>query len=306
VSIKSKVHGDDEMKVGFIGLGKMGKPMALNLRKAGHDLIVYNRSTKAVADLVSAGATAAASPAQVGRDAEVVFLCLPVGQDVAMVVKGPAGILSTAKSGRLIVDHSTISPADSRKMYEACREAGIGFIDAPVSGGGTGAEKGTLSIMAGGDEGDYRKVLPLLHILGQNITYLGPSGSGNVMKLVNNLLVGIANAALAEAFVLALKNGLDAGTVFDILSKSTGDSAMLRRNLPNFIMPRNFSPAFTLDMLNKDMALAEELALNQGVRLLLGSLAHQVGREASFSGYGQEDMSAVVKVLEKLVSVEIS
>ncbi len=294
------------MKLGFIGLGKIGKPMALNLLKAGHELIVYNRSITAVNDLEISGAIAAASPAQVGKDAEVVFLCLPVGQDVIKTVTGADGLLTTLKEGSLIIDHSTISPSDSRLMYETSQAQKVGFLDAPVSGGVVGAQNATLSIMVGGDQKDYEQALNLFQLLGKNISYLGPSGSGNVMKLVNNLLVGITNAALSEAFVLAVKNGLDPKQVFDILSNATGDSAMLGRNLPNFVLKRNFEPAFTLDMLNKDMGLAEELALNQGVRLLIGSLAHQIGREAAFTGLGSEDMSAVIKVLEGLSQVQVS
>ncbi len=294
------------MKLGFIGLGKMGQPMAQNLLKAGHELTVYNRSMRAVDDLVTDGARAASSPAQVGEHAEVVFLCLPVGQDVIATLTGENGLLKTMAGGTLIIDHSTISPVQSRLMFDACQAKGIGFLDAPVSGGVTGAEKATLSIMVGGDRQDYAKAEALLQTIGQNIDYLGPSGSGNVMKLVNNLLVGITNAALAEAFVLAVKNGLDPRQVFDILSNATGDSSMLKRNLPNFVLERNFRPAFTLDMLNKDLALAEEMAVNQGVRLLLGSLAHQIGREAAASGLGNEDMAAVIKVLEELTNIEVS
>lgn len=294
------------MKLGFIGLGKMGKPMALNLLKAGHELTVYNRSVKAINELVNFGAIPATSPAQVGKEAEVIFLCLPIGQDVEMIVTGRDGLLTTLRPGTFIVDHSTISPVEARRMNVVCREKGIGFLDAPVSGGVIGAEKATLSIMVGGNESHYEKLKPLLGIFGKSISYLGPSGSGNTMKLVNNLLVGITNAALSEAFVLAVKSGLDARQVLDVLSDSSGDSHMLRRNLPKFVLQRNFEPAFTLDMLNKDLALAEDLAISQGVRLLLGSLAHQICREAAFSGLGDEDMSAVVKVLESQTKVEIT
>lgn len=305
-AIRKINDGDDEMKLGFIGLGKMGKPMAQNLLKAGHEIIVYNRSMQAVDDLVTRGARAASSPAQVGKYAEVVFLCLPVGQDVIKTITGEEGLLATMVKGTLIIDHSTIGPAESRLMFAACQEKGIGFLDAPVSGGVKGAEDATLSIMVGGDRQDFAKAEVLLHTIGKNIAYLGPSGSGNVMKLVNNLLVGITNAALAEAFVLAVKNGLDPRMAFDILSNSSGDSSMLRRNLPNFVLERNFKPAFTLDMLNKDMALAEEMAVNQGVRLFMGSLAHQIGREAAAIGLGNEDMAAVIKVLERLTNIEVN
>lgn len=293
------------LKLGFIGLGKMGKPMALNLLKAGHGLTVYNRSKQAVEELASLGAKAAGSVKEVGENAEVVFLCLPVGKDVKQVVTGEQGLLTALRPGSLIIDHSTISPADSRELFAKCQEHGIGFLDAPVSGGVVGAQKGTLSIMVGGAKADFDRALPLLRILGEDINYLGDSGSGEVMKLINNLLVGITNAALAEAFVLAAKSGLDPKQVLAILEKATGDSAMLRRNVPNFILKQDYTPAFTLDMLNKDMGLVEEFAMTQGVRLLLGSLAHQIGREAAYLGYGNEDMAAVVKVLENLAGVKI-
>ncbi|ADY56804.1 3-hydroxyisobutyrate dehydrogenase [Syntrophobotulus glycolicus DSM 8271] len=293
------------MKLGFIGLGKMGKPMAVNLLNSSHDLTIWNRSLPVMDELTALGAVRADSPARVGELAEVIFLCLPTGQEVAEVVCGKNGILDSVQPGTVIVDHSTISPAESKSICGECRLKGAEYLDAPVSGGVTGAQNGTLSIMVGGDESTLKRVRVLLEILGQNIYYMGESGSGNAMKLVNNLLVGVANAALAEAFVLAVKSGLDPHQVLDVLSNATADSMMLRRNIPNFVFKRDFKPAFTLDMLNKDMALAENLARDQGVRLLLGALAHQVGREASICGFGGEDMSAVTKVLENLTKIEI-
>lgn len=294
------------MKLGFIGLGKMGKPMALNLLKEGHELKVFNRSKNALKELVQAGAVEASSPAEVGDGSEVIFLCLPIGKDVIEIINGEKGILAGAVPGSVIIDCSTISPKDSQEVYEISRKKGVSYLDAPLSGGVTGAEAGTLSIMVGGDEEIFQRCRHLLEIVGKNIYYLGPAGSGNVIKLVNNLLVGITNTALAEAFVLAVKAGLDPKQVFEILSNATADSTMLRRNIPNFVLERNFSPAFTLDMLNKDLGLAEEMAADQGTRLLLGALAYQIGREASYSGHGGEDMSAVIKVLEKLTGVEVS
>lgn len=294
------------MKLGFIGLGKMGKPMAANLLKAGHECTVYNRSLKAVNELVELGASRASSPAEVGRNAEVVCLCLPIGRDVEAIVCGQDGLLTTLPKGALIIDHSTISPEESRRIHDICLMKGISFLDAPVSGGVTGAEKGTLSIMAGGEEDQFLRAKMILEIMGKNIYYLGSSGSGNAMKLVNNMLVGISTAAISEAFVLAVKSGLDPEQVFEILSNSSGDSYVLRRHLPNFILKRNFAPAFTLDMLNKDLGLAENFALDQGVRLLIGSLAHQICREAAFTGLGGEDMSAAIKILESQNRLEVS
>lgn len=293
------------MKLGFIGLGKMGKPMAVNLLEAGHDLIIWNRSRPVMDELAAKGAVQAESPAKVGESAEIIFLCLPTGSEVAEVVTGEEGILEQVHPGTVIVDHSTISPAESRTIYEECRQRAVGYLDAPVSGGVVGARKGTLSIMVGGNESDLLKVRILLEINGQNIYYMGGAGNGNSIKLVNNLLVGVTNAALAEAFVLAVKSGLDPKQTLDVLTNATADSAMLRRNLPNFVLKRDFNPAFTLNMLNKDMALAEDLARDKGVRLLLGALSLQVGLEASIAGFGKEDMSAVTKVLEKLAQIEV-
>lgn len=293
------------MKLGFIGLGKMGKPMARNLLKAGHELTVYNRSLKAVKELEELGAAAASSPGEVGKKAEIVCLCVPIGKDVDAVLNGQDGLLTALPKGSLILDHSTIGPEESRQMHSICEEKGIAFLDAPVSGGVGGAEKGTLSIMVGGEEDQFLRAKPVLEVMGKNIYYLGPSGSGNAMKLVNNMLVGISTAAITEAFVLAVKSGLDPEQVFEILCNSSGDSYVLRRHLPNFILKRNFAPAFTLDMLNKDLGLAENFALDQGVRLLIGSLAHQICREAAFSGLGSEDMSAVIKVLEEQNKLEV-
>ncbi len=293
------------MKLGFIGLGKMGKPMAVNLLEAGHDLIIWNRSRPVMDELTAKGAIQADSPANVGELADIIFLCLPTGREVAEVVAGEKGILDQVHPGTVIVDHSTISPAESKAINEKCRQKAVGYLDAPVSGGVVGAKNGTLSIMVGGDESDLQRVQQLLEILGKNIYYMGEAGSGNVIKLVNNLLVGVTNAALAEAFVLAVKSGLDPRQVLDVLTNATADSAMLRRNIPNFVLKRDFTPAFTLNMLNKDMALAEDLARDKGVRLLLGALSYQVGLEASVAGFGEEDMSAVTKVLEKLTQAEV-
>lgn len=294
------------MKLGFIGLGKMGKPMAANLIKQGHELKIYNRSRQVLDELEALGAVPVAGPAEAGIDSEVVFTNLPIGKDVENVVCGPAGLLTTMPGGGLIIDHSTIGPRESCAIYEACQAKGIGFIDAPVSGGVVGAQNASLSIMVGGDEADYQRALPLLSVLGKHIYYLGASGSGSVMKLLNNMLVGVTNAAVAEVFVLGAKKGLDPELVFEILSKSSGDSSTLRRNMPGRILARNFAPAFTLDMLNKDMGLVRDLAASEGVRLLLGNLAHEIGCESAAQGLGAEDISALIKTLEKLSGVEVA
>lgn len=293
------------MRLGFIGLGKMGKPMAANLLKAGHQLVVCNRSQQVVDELVAQGATAAQSPAELAGQVDFVHLCLPVGKDVESVVTGPGGVLEGTREGTVVVDHSTIDPEDSRRLHETCRAQGVAFLDAPVSGGVTGAEAGTLAIMVGGDRDSYERAYPFLERLGNKIAYVGASGSGNVMKLINQMLVGISQCAVAEAMVLATKAGLDPAQAYDILANSYGDSAILRRSVPNFVLKRNFSPAFTLDLLNKDLGLATQLAKKNHVRALMTGLAQQLCLEGSFAGYGGQDMSAVVRVLENLAGIEV-
>ncbi len=292
-------------RVGFIGLGKMGKPMAANLLKAGYSVLVHNRSLKQVEELALKKAIPCKTPAEMAANVDILHLCLPEGKDVSTVVSGLAGVLESAKPGMLIIDHSTIAPDASIIINEQCGAKGVFFLDAPVSGGVTGAENGTLSIMVGGDPGAFERALPILKHLGKNIAHVGPSGSGNKMKLINQMLVGITQCAVAEAMVLAAKIGLEPTQTYNVLSNSVGDSAILRRSIPNFVFKRDFTAAFTLNLLNKDMKLLSQLAHNYNVRMLIGTLAQQVCLEGSLAGYGDQDMSAVIRVMEKLAGIEV-
>lgn len=288
--------------VGFIGLGRMGRHMARNLIKAGHTVHLYNRSQAVVDELVAEGGVRAGSPGELAANVSVVFSCLTTPQVVESVL-GEA--LAAAKPGTIFVDHSTIGVEDARRMGALAAQRDCPFIDAPISGGPWGAEAGTLTIMCGGDPAVYAKVEPLLQVLGQKLYLLGPVGAGAVAKLCNNLLVGIHSAALAEAFVLGTKAGIDPQVLFEIISGATGGSKQIDRNIPKFIFPGQFDAAFSIDHLHKDVALAVELGKSERVRMLLGALTQQVLEEARALGYGEQDIAAVIRPLEEQTGTKV-
>lgn len=292
------------MRVGFIGLGKMGRPMALKLLQAGFALTVHSRSRPPVDELVQAGAQAATSPREVAQASEVVLTSLPNPTAVEEVYLGPAGLVAGAREGHIFLDTSTVSPATSRKVAQAAQAQGARFLDAPVSGGTAGAQAGTLTVMVGGDKAAFEEAMPVLKAIGQNIHHVGPVGQGSVVKLVNQLLVGINMAGVVEGMVLGVKAGADPEVVYEVLRTSFGGSAMLSRAVPLFLK-RNFKPGTPVGLLGKDLGLIGELGQELGVRLLLGRLAEQIFGEAKALGLGEEDMAALVIPLEKLAGVQV-
>ena len=293
------------MNVGFIGLGKMGKPMTRHLLRAGHRVTVHNRSRGAVEELAREGAVPATSPAEVSQASDVVLTCLTNTQSVNDVYFGQQGLLAAARPGQILVDHSTVGPATSRAIYAAAHEKGARFLDAPVSGGPAGAEAGTLTIMVGGDVEAFEAAKPVFESMGKNIRYCGPSGSGSVVKLANQLMVAINLAGVAEALVLGVKAGADPQVMLEVLSTSFGGSAMLSRAVP-LLLARNFKAGTPVNLILKDLGLIGEVAANQEVRLLMGGLAEQVFMEARAAGYGDEDMVAIVKPLEALAHITVA
>lgn len=288
--------------VGFMGLGRMGRHMARNLIKAGHTVYLYNRSQAVVAELVAEGGIRAESPAALAAQVEVVFSCLTTPQVVEANIREA---LKGAKPGTIFVDHSTVGVEDARRMAALCAQVDCPFIDGPISGGPWGAEAGTLTIMCGGDPAVYAKVEPFLQVLGKQLYLLGPVGSGAVAKLCNNLLVGIHSAALAEAFVLGTKAGIDPKVLFEIISGATGGSKQIDRNLPKFIFPGEFAAAFSIDHLHKDVALAVELGKSERVRMLLGATTQQILEEARALGFGEQDIAAVIRPLEEQTGTKV-
>ncbi len=288
--------------LGFIGLGRMGRHMARNLIKAGHTVTLYNRTTSVVDELVAEGGQRAAGPAEVARNARVLFTCLSTPDVVESILRQA---LEGAQPGDIFVDHSTIGVRDARRIAAMCAEKGVQFIDAPVSGGPWGAEAGTLTIMCGGDKAAFEAVLPYLQIEGKQIHHLGPVGAGSVAKLCNNLLVGIHTAAMAEAFVLGTKAGVDPKALYEIISGATGHSAQIARNIPQFVFPGKFDAAFSIDHLHKDVALAVELGKDENVRMVLGAVTQQLLEEARAAGYGSADQAALIRPLEDLAGVKV-
>ncbi|MEE9286311.1 MAG: NAD(P)-dependent oxidoreductase [Dehalococcoidia bacterium] len=293
------------LRVGFIGLGKMGLPMARHLLKAGFPLAVHNRSRANVERLASEGAAATGSPAEVARQSDVVLTCLPDTQAVEEVFLGPGGIMEATREGQVLVDHSTVGPTTSVKLYETAKAHGAGFLDAPVSGGPGGVTSATLTIMVGGDAATFRQALPVFEALGKNIHHVGGPGSGAIIKLANQLLVAIHTVAATEALVLTAKAGADPKTMLEVVGASYGASAMLNRHGP-LILERRFEPGTPVDLILKDLRLIGELADASGVRSLMGSLAKQVFAEASALGLGAADMAAVVQPLERLAKAEVA
>src|SRR5438067_8005529 len=290
------------VQVGFVGLGKMGRPMTQRLLAAGHTVHVFSRSRGAVDELAAAGAKPANSAGEVAQRADIVMTALPTPDSVTEVYSEMA---NNARQAQIYIDHSTVSPAQNRWCAEQLKGRGADFLDAPVSGGPAGAQGGTLTVMVGGEQRVFDQVLPALQAFGKNIRLCGPVGAGQVVKLINQLLVGIHTSAIAEAAVFGARFGADPQVVLDLIGTSFGGSTMMTRNLPRF-MSRDFSPATPVGLILKDLGLIHDEAKNGGVPLLRGSLAEQRFSEARARGLGDEDMSALVKLWEEPAGVTVA
>lgn len=297
------------MQVGFIGIGVMGRPMTLNLLKAGHQVTIYARhpDQPGVQEVLAAGAHQAPSARAVAMASEVVITMLPNSPQVEEVVSGPQGILEGARKGLIIIDMSTIAPAMTQKLSQEAASRGVHFLDAPVSGGSQGAVNGTLTIMVGGEKEVFEQVLPVLEAMGakEKIFYVGPSGSGEVVKIVNNILTGAIAAATAEAFVLGVKAGADVETMAKIISVSTGASWQLSNQFPLRAFNGSFQPGFMTDLLYKDLGLALDLASQNTTPVALTALTRQMYEMSRAEGYGRDDYTSLLKVLEKMAGVEV-
>ncbi len=297
------------MQLGFIGIGVMGRPMTLNLLKAGHSVTIYARHPEKseVQEVIQAGAKLAPSPRAVAIASEIVITMVPNSPQVEEVMTGPQGILEGARKGLIIVDMSTIAPTVSRRMGEAAEARGAHFLDAPVSGGSQGAINGTLSIMVGGEQEICEQVRPVFEAMGkkENIFYVGPQGSGEVVKLINNLLAATIAAAIAETFVLGVKAGGDVDTIARVVSTGTGASWQLTNQFPLRAFNGSFKPGFMTDLMHKDLGLGLELAAEMQTPLPLSGLTRQVYEMARAAGYGQDDYTSILKVLEQEAGVEV-
>ncbi len=287
--------------VGFIGLGKMGRPMSERLLAAGFSLHVHNRSRGAVDDLAAKGAKRAKSPREIAERAEVILSALPTPQSVDEVY---GELAAAARKGQVYADCSTVSLALSRKCADELRKKGADFLDAPISGGPAGAQAGTLTVMVGGEQAAFERALPVFRAFGKNIRLCGPTGAGQAVKLVNQLLVGVHTAAIAEAAVFGARLGADPQIVLEVLGTSFGGSTMMTRNMPRFIS-RDFKPATPVKLLLKDLGLIHDEAKGANVPLLLGSIAEQRFLEAVGRGHGDEDMAALVRLWEEAAGTTV-
>jgi 3-hydroxyisobutyrate dehydrogenase-like beta-hydroxyacid dehydrogenase len=287
------------MKVGVVGIGKMGHPIADRLITAGHEVAICNRSENAaVHALREKGAAVCASPAELATGSDFILTALPTEDTVREVY---ASMTEVAAAGQVYADHSTVSPALNRQCAEALAPRGAAFLDAPVSGGPAGASAGTLTVMVGGDEATFNRSLPVFEAFGAKIRLCGPVGAGQAIKLVNQYLVAVHTLAASEAAALATALGADLGTVQDVIGTSFGSSAMLLRNLPRFAA-RDFSPATPVGLIAKDLSIIHAEAAGAGVPLLLGGLVEQCYLQAKARGWAGEDMSALVQFWDRQVA----
>jgi 2-hydroxy-3-oxopropionate reductase len=288
-------------KIGFIGLGIMGKPIAKNLLKAGYNLNVLDINLNAVEELVKEGATPNKSPKQVAEDSDVAITVLPDSPEVEQVVFEPGGVIEGIRSGMLFIDMSTIAPATSRKVYKALKKKDAESLDAPVSGGEVGAIEATLSIMVGGLEDAFQRALPIFNILGKNIVHIGEASAGQVAKACNQVIVGITIQAVAEAMILAKKAGVDTDKVRNALLGGFAQSRILELHGKR-IIDQDFKPGFTLKLHRKDMNIALETGRDLLVPLSATALV-AVQMDALLAlGKGDLDHSALGLLMEKLAN----
>jgi len=298
-------------KLGFIGLGNMGKPMAINLVKAGYPLTVHDIRPEPVQELVKAGAKAASSPREVSEHSEIVITMVTSSPHVEQIMFGPDGVLAGLKKGNIIIDMSTIDPIVTRKVATAAAEKRIDMMDAPVSGAPPKAADGTLSIMVGGKKEIFNQCKPILEVMGEKIFHVGDVGMGEVVKLANNLIGAVCGIAVCEGFLFGTKLGADPKMLFEVISASAGNCWFLQTRVPypNVIpgSPANedFAPGFTTDLMAKDLGLILSAAEATHIPLLAASLTRQLVEAARVMGLGNKDWSVVTKVIQRLAGEEV-
>lgn len=286
-------------RLAFIGTGIMGLPMAGHLLAAGHDLLVCTRTRARAEPLLGQGARFVETPRAAAADADVVFVCVPDTPDVEQVLMGENGVLHAARRGLVVVDHSTIAPRSTCAMAETLASVGVTLLDAPVSGGDVGARNATLSIMVGGEQAAFDRVLPLLQVMGKTITFCGPSGAGQLTKLVNQILVSSTLMAVCEALAFAHKAGLDARKTLEAVSAGAAKSWQLEQLGPKMVAA-DFRPGFMIDLMQKDLRLVLEWADQSKTSAPATSLVHQLFNAAQSAGHGRDGTQALFTVLEKL------
>lgn len=290
-------------RIGFIGLGNMGGPMAANLVRAGHDVVAFDMAADALESADAAGCRTVTRGVETADGAEVIVTMLPAGAHVRDVYMGESGLIAASAPGTLMIDCSTIDVATAREVSAAANEAGLAMIDAPVSGGVTGADAGTLTFMVGGDAAAFDRAKPYLEVMGKTIVHAGGAGNGQAAKICNNMLLGISMIGVCESFVLADKLGLDRQKLFDIASTASGQCWSLTTYCPvpgpvsTSPSNRDYAPGFTADMMLKDLKLAQSAAEDFGAVTPLGAEAAALFGQFVNAGSGEVDFSGIIKML---------
>jgi 2-hydroxy-3-oxopropionate reductase len=290
-------------KIGFVGLGIMGRPMARNLMEAGHELVLYNRTRSKAEEL---GAEVATNPREVAERSGVIFTMLPGPPEVEEVVAGEDGLLQGAGEGSLIVDTSTSSPVLARELARTARgERGVGMLDAPVSGGDVGAIEGTLSIMVGGSEEDFERARPFFEVLGETVTHVGPSGAGQLVKACNQIVVALAIEAVSEALVLGSRGGVAPEKILEVLSGGLAANKVMEVKRDKFL-ERDFEPGGKVEFHRKDLRIALEAGREYGVPLPATAVVCQMFEALMAKGRGDWDHSSLLALIEDLSQNEIA
>jgi 2-hydroxy-3-oxopropionate reductase len=286
-------------RVGFIGLGIMGMPMARNLMEAGYELTVHNRSPEKAEELGKEGAAVAATPREVAENSDVVITMLPDSPQVREVVAGEEGVLEGISEGALLIDMSTISPVVTEELAEALQEKGASMLDAPVSGGDVGAIEGTLSIMVGGEQADFQRAKPLFEAMGKTITHVGPTGAGQVTKAANQVVVALTIEAVSEALVLGSAGGVSAQKILEVLSGGLASNKVMEVKREKFLS-HSFEPGFRSELHHKDLGIALAAGREYGVVLPVTAIVDQMLLSMRRKGWGGEDHSALLRIIEDL------
>lgn len=290
-------------RIGFIGLGRMGGPMARNLIRAGHEVTGFDLAPEALEALTGVGGQTASSASEAAQGAEVIVTMLPTGRHLREVLTGEGGVFAAARKGAILIDSSTIDVETTRDMHEAAEQAGIAMLDAPVSGGVKGANEGTLAFMAGGAADVVERARPVLEAMGRTVIHAGPAGSGQAAKLCNNLLAGISMIGVSEAFVLAEKLGLDHHKLYDIVSASSGNCWSLTTlcpvpgPVPTSPANNEFKPGFAANLMLKDLRLGCEAATATRAAIPLGRAAARLYEQFVDDGYAGTDYSGIIQML---------
>jgi 2-hydroxy-3-oxopropionate reductase len=286
-------------RVGFIGLGIMGMPMARNLMDSGYELTVHNRSPEKAEELGKEGAAVAATPREVAQKSDVVITMLPDSPQVREVVAGEDGVLEGISEGALLIDMSTISPVVTEELAEALKEKGASMLDAPVSGGDVGAIEGILSIMVGGEEADFQRAKPLFEAMGKTITHVGPTGAGQVTKAANQVVVALTIEAVSEALVLGSAGGVSPEKILDVLSGGLASNKVMEVKREKFLS-HTFEPGFRSELHHKDLGIALAAGREYGVVLPVTAIVDQMLLSMRRKGWGGEDHSALLRIIENL------